>query len=199
MNILGKTFNRLTIVNKVYKSGRYLWECKCTCGNVCYNRTHDIINNKVKSCGCYIQEKSTTHGMSKHPLYDIWIHMVERCANKKSKDYKLYGKRGITVSKNWMDINKFIKDMHPKPKGKYSIDRRNNNGPYSKDNCYWATDSEQANNKRTSRLIVFNNKRQTLKQWSQELGIKYLTLKNRLDISNMSIQTAFTRPIGRWL
>lgn len=138
------------------------------------------------------------HGATNHSLYDIWIHIRMRCTKKSDSDYKLYGKRGITLCNEWLNPHNFFADMGKRPSSKHSVERRNNNKGYTKNNCYWATNKEQANNKRTCVYIPYNGKTQTLKQWSEELGIKYMTLYNRINKSNMDIPTAFTKPIGRW-
>jgi len=83
------------------------------------------------------------HGMSKVLLYRLWGNMIQRCHNKRSKDYPRWGARGITVCKRWRDFNKFHTDMAPRPRG-CSLDRKNNNKGYSKANCRWATSKEQS-------------------------------------------------------
>lgn len=82
------------------------------------------------------------------PTYNTWRGMKLRCGNPNREDYKDYGGRGITVCDRWKNsFIAFLEDMGPRPPG-MTLDRKDVNGPYCKDNCKWATKEEQEANKR---------------------------------------------------
>lgn len=120
-------------------------------------------------------------GASKLREYSVWNNIKSRCYNKSCKEYKNYGGRGIIISDSWRnDFSQFYKDMGPRPSSKHTIERINNNGNYCKENCKWATYTDQANNTRKNRFLFHDNKRLTVAQWSDLLGIPRVTIHARL-------------------
>jgi hypothetical protein len=126
-------------------------------------------------------KRNTTHGLSHSRTYRIWCKVKERCENPKCKSFADYGGRGITIWKEWSDnFDLFYSDMGgPCPAG-LEIDRIDNDGNYEPGNCRWATRKEQANNKRSNRLIQFQGTTRTLAEWSEITGVDYKTLHTRL-------------------
>ncbi len=133
------------------------------------------------------------------PTYRTWKSIVYRCYNKNASNYYRYGGRGITVCDEWrhkFGFPKFLEDMGSRPSSKHSIDRINNNGPYSKENCRWATTEEQSNNKRTTIYIEYNEKRLTMKEWSKITGITYSALEQRRR-AGWSISRMLDKPLRK--
>ena len=113
------------------------------------------------------------HGMTGNKMHDIWRNMLARCRNKNNKAFKSYGGRGIKVCERWLVFLNFYQDMGgDKPEG-MTIDRIDNDKGYSPENCRWATDKEQGNNRRTNDLLTHDGVTKTFKQWAEFLGVPY--------------------------
>lgn len=137
---------------------------------------------------------------SKKRLYKIWDGMHRRCYEKKDQAYKNYGARGIIVCDKWHDFNEFLEwVLMSGYDKKLSIDRIDNNKGYSPENCKWSTKKEQANNRRTNRMIVFNGEEKTVAQWSEKIGIKVSVLQARLNNHGWTIERALTMPLTKEL
>ncbi len=189
-NLLNQTFGRLTVQRQIAerKFGSIQWECLCTCGKTTYVPTCRLKNGMTSSCGCLrlerMLQKTQTHGACKGyvtiPEYNVWTQMKNRCHKTNHRMYHHYGARGIFVCERWREsFQNFIEDMGKRPSDKHTLERIDNNGPYSPENCSWELISVQANNKRNNVKITFNGETLTVSQWSRKLGIPNRTLNNR--------------------
>lgn len=162
------------------KSGSVHFLFKCDCGNEAIISGHHVISGRQISCGCV--HRQVRHGMAHHPGYQNWRAMIRRCTDVRVAGYKNYGGRGITVCERWLNsCENFILDMGPRPTPLHSIERRDYNGPYSPDNCYWALPVQQARNTRNNRIVEWKGRKATIVEWAEMLGIKYSTLRMRLE------------------
>jgi hypothetical protein len=106
-----------------------------------------------------------------------------------------YSERGIAVCRRWRtSFENFYADMGPRPSPGHSLDRIDNDGPYSPENCRWATDDQQARNRSITRWIEFEGRVMCLKDWAAEKGVNYTTVAARLKNGD-SIKRAL-RPAG---
>lgn len=130
--------------------------------------------------------------MSTSPEFGVWMNMSDRCYNTAADSYHNYGGRGIQVCAAWRkSFEAFYTDMGPRPSANHSIDRIDNDGDYAPGNCRWATPIEQSRNRRTTRLITFGNRTQSLTEWAAELGITSTSLDSRL--KRWSLERALTQ------
>lgn len=192
----GSVFNELTVISEIEGAGTTYYTCKCSCGNNVVVSRGNLVGNKVKSCGCIRGKKKTTHAASKSLLYGIYITMKARCCNKNDTDYANYGGRGIYVCDRWLEgFENFRDDMGERPVGR-SLDRINNDGPYSPDNCRWATNREQSLNTRSNHRVIIGATSYTLTELSEIVGISRSVISSRIK-NNWSIEDATLTPVRK--
>jgi len=117
--------------------------------------------------------------------------MKTRCYNKKTKSYSDYGARGIIVCDKWKTFAGFYDDMGASYKEGLTIDRIDNNGNYTLENCKWSTKKEQCNNRRSSKIIEFNNDCKTLAQWIEFFNLKSSTVRQRYCVYGWPVERCF--------
>lgn len=200
-DMTGTVFGRLTVLERAANtaSGQIRWICKCVCGNKVIVQATNLKSGATKSCGCLNREKRRTsrrtHGLHKHPLYQVWKDMRRRCRAKNHHAFADYGGRGIRVCAEWeSNFSEFYKWAMTKGyRPGLSVDRKENNGPYSPENCQFSTRIEQNNNKRSNRIIKHDGKRLTLSQWAAQSGISMKRLSSRLK-AGWTFAKAITTP-----
>lgn len=201
-DLTGQVFGRLKVVSRDFtKKPRSYWNCICRCGNSTVTKSNALMTGNTKSCGCLIREitksVNTKHGYKNTRTYSTWQGMKNRCLNTKADDFHHYGGRGITVCESWAeDFTNFLTDMGERPEGR-TLDRVDNSKGYYKENCKWATNAEQHKNKRTTHLLTYQGKTQSLKNWADEIGISQGTLGLRILKCKWTIEKALTEPIRR--
>jgi len=197
-DLTGKRFGNLVVTgfNGIRKNSLYYWNCKCDCGNTSIVQTGHLNNGNIKSCGCLRIKKITTHNESRTKLYHVWQNMKDRCFNAKSQLFILYGKRGITVCKEWLENYETFKAwaISNGYKEGLSIDRINVNGNYEPSNCRWADSKTQNNNLRSNHTLTYNGETKTLTQWAEFFGLKPVTLSRRIK-KGWTVEKALTTEI----
>jgi hypothetical protein len=181
----GTQFGQWTVIEECQKRGRErAFTCRCTCGTERAVLLSNLRAGKTSGCGCLagpkISRSKTKHGASDSPEHLTWMRIRQRCENPNSGDFPNYGGRGIKVCDRWREsFETFLADMGPRPGPGYTIERINNDGPYSPENCRWATIQEQQQNKRNSIRVMHGGAIRSLSEISAETGIPVATLYTR--------------------
>ena len=173
-NLLNQKFGRLTVIDSApprnNKNKTRMWKCQCECGNIVIVDESHLLDGHTKSCGCYANDRRTTHGLSDSRLYKIYTHMIQRCYNPNDKHYRDYGARGIYICNEWYDPkdkafgfmnfynwsmrNGYHDPLPGEPRKKWlTIERIDNDGPYAPWNCRWITIKIQRSNMSTNKYI----------------------------------------------
>ena len=205
-NLLSMRFGRLVAIEHLGRQPKinrsHYWKCICDCGTSRIVQSSALIRGDTRSCGCLQREKARpagdrtrTHGLTGTTTYHIWDSMIQRCVNPARKDYWRYGGSGITVCEKWRKFEQFLADMGERPEGK-TLDRKDNEKGYSKDNCRWATSFEQSRNRTDNRLLAYQGETKCLADWAEQVGLKQITLSSRLRYG-WSVERAIQTPVRR--
>ncbi len=192
IDITGQRFGRLTVLRLSENRstiGQFKWVCQCDCGGTIESPGPPLKRGRTISCGCARYERRiaavTKHGHTRKgnetPEYAIWSDMIQRCHCTTNRAFKNYGGRGIVVCDRWREsFQAFFDDMGSRPDPKLTIEREDNDGPYSPDNCRWATRLEQAKNRRTNHFITHDGQTLHITEWARRIGISGPSILKRL-------------------
>ena len=215
LDVQGKTFGRLTVLHRAEKknpSDKLHWVVQCACGSPPFaTAASALTHGRTVSCGCH----HVIHGHARHTTdhksnpsltYRSWVRMLSRCCYPNPR-YHDYGGRGIRVCDRWRgSFVAFLEDMGERPSVAHSIERIDNNGNYTPENCRWATTAEQSRNKRNSQLLTHNGVTLCATDWAKHLGLSPNALVSRARL--FPLEDVFTRvkrprqhdPItGQWM
>jgi len=173
-DLIGKRFGNLTVIDRVpgLAGKDVIWKCLCDCTNICYRRTGNLLTQlkNPHSCGLCRRKYKTQDEVI---LGGRYKSILSRCYDPKNMYYKNYGGRGIYVCDEWRnDEFAFIKwSLEHGFRPDLSIDRIDNDGPYSPDNCRYVDKYVQDNNKRSNHYVTVGPERMSLVEWSRELGL----------------------------
>lgn len=202
-DLTGKKFGRLQMMEYI---GQHYWLAKCECGKICKVRSDWVVSGRVVSCGCHsrqkLSERMSTHRQSKTRLYRIWAGMKNRCTNPNDHTYERYGKRGITLCKEWEGFENFYQwALSNGYASNLTIDRIDNNGNYCPENCRWSDTKTQVRNRRTTILVTYNGEEKTLGEWCEKLNLPYHLMWERIIRFGWSATRAFEtskKETNRW-
>lgn len=183
--MIGRRYGSLTVKSVPGCRGELAYVlCECECGCEYLASSSNVLYGRVKSCGCrrtrMIGESKLKHGHAPcygpHTLiYGVWKAMRERCGRREHGSYKNYGGRGIRVCDRWHNFENFLADMGEPAPG-MTLDRIDNNGDYTPENCRWATRRQQAENQRTNWHVSIDGEEMTAAEATRRLGWKHVRL-----------------------
>jgi hypothetical protein len=199
---IGATFGRWTVIGPEKPASIRRWMCLCECGEIRAVRKEKLLDGTSQSCGCLQRENLTTHGMTasavrrKSSEYWIWNTMIQRCTNRRARNYADYGGRGISVCERWLSFPNFFADMGLRPSNLHSLERMDNASGYSPANCCWATRREQNQNRRNNRRFTVQGETKCLAEWARALGCSHTTILARIRMG-WTEERAVSTPVHR--
>jgi hypothetical protein len=205
LSLIGERFGSLLVIERAGSiSGKSRWKLLCVCGSIHFAASTDMKKGHVRSCGCQrgnlLRESRGGHGDSGRYVggkrvarareYVTWGAMIARCTDTTRIGY---GGRGIVVCDRWRSYELFLADMGRRPPGT-TLDRIDNDGPYSPENCRWATHAQQARNRRSSRLVTYLDRTATVAEWADITGISRNAIYLRLN-AGWPVDKTLTEPL----
>lgn len=205
--LIGQIFERLTIVGHATPTPAGLQRvmCRCICGTEKPVMLANLRKGRTKSCGCFSRErapfKHRTHGHRRTPEYGVWSTMRQRCTNPRSKKFAEYGARGITVCNRWIEsFENFLADMGERPSPKHTIERIDNARGYQPDNCTWAIQRTQQQNRRDNNVVTYQGESLCISEWTRRLDLPVGLVSQRLHRLGWTVEKALNTPsqAERW-
>lgn len=152
-DLSGKIVGYLTVLKSIGmgENGRVKWETQCQCGKIVIKTSGNIVDKGKgnNSCGCV--KSNLKHDMSKSRVYQVWSSLKRRCDDPKNKAYPDYGGRGVSYCDKWKTFEGFWEDMQEGYSAGMTIDRKDVNGDYLKENCRWIPKARQPQGTRKRR------------------------------------------------
>lgn len=121
--------------------------------------------------------------------------MRNRCQDPINNSYADYGGRGIKVCARWESFEDFYADMGPRPTADHQINRVDNDGDYSADNCAWVTRIENCNNRRNTVKIEWRGEALTVPDWARQTGLSKFAIWQRLNVLHWDVERTMTTPV----
>lgn len=190
----GTVYGRLTLTGVSYLKAAYgklkrVVEADCDCGVIREYWFDLITRGDTRSCGCLRNEatgnRARTHGLSRHPLYDVHRSMQKRCYVPTDVNYVNYGKRGIDICDQWLDnfLEFYVWAVENGYTSELSIDRIDNSKGYSPENCRWVERKVQSRNNRRNKMITAFGETKCLFDWGKDerCAVGVWGLRNRFD------------------
>lgn len=218
-DLTGQKFGLLTALyrNGKNKEGRYMWRCKCECGNEYDVAASSLTSGNTRSCGC-LQPKRAREAHLKHgdllfgkkatKLYEVWRGMKSRCTYKRHVEHKNYGQRGISVCAEWASDYVTFRDWALKNgyKEGLQLDRIDNDKGYSPENCRFVTRLENAQNRSDTIRAMFRGEKRTITEIAGITGLSRQLIYHRIrnncseeNLSKPSRKQKQTTPHGKFL
>lgn len=197
IDLTGKRFGRWLVIEQAPREtpkspyhkkhpGQTRWKCRCDCGTVKDRVQYGgLVKGGSKSCGCLRRElrqkpDNEVHSQ-RNPLYSTWMSMKTRCYNLKHPSSKHYGRRGIKVCQRWLDsYDDFASDIGPRPTPGHQLERRDNNGDYTPENCLWVTQPAQCMNRRSNLVHEWKGTTMNLIQVARMENVEYAELRRQV-------------------
>lgn len=197
-DISGQKFGRLTVQSFSHTDAhrRATWVCLCDCGKTALVAGISLRNGHTASCGCLFDERAELgtlrHGYSNTPVWNAWVRMRSRCDKTSMDRFENYGGRGISYCDRWSVFENFLEDMGEPPEAG-TLERKNVNDNYTKENCEWISADAQYSNKTTTLWVEFQGKRHSFRDLVKASGLKYDTAYARFKTYGWPIERVFAQ------